>query len=144
MQIDLLSPHSFIGGQPHDQFAWLRENEPLYRHPEPAGPGYWAVTRYEDVRTVSRNHAVFSNEPTIMIQDPAVTLPTGAGTGDAKMMLMCDPPLQTQLRRLVSQAFTPRAASKLAGRMAYRKKIPTLPRSKSFEGRSYLAVPGNK
>ena len=46
------------------------------------GPGYWALTRYEDVRSVSRNHSVFSNEPSIMIADVAgVGPPT-----DDKMM----------------------------------------------------------
>ena len=114
MDIDLLSPTSFDGGQPHEQFAWLREHAPVYRHPEPSGPGFLAVTRQEDVRTISRNHAVFSNEPSIMIEDPAIAMPTG----DAKMMLMCDPPHQTRLRRIVSPAFTPKAARALAPRMA--------------------------
>jgi cytochrome P450 len=113
MEIDLLSPRSFVGGQPHDQFGWLREHAPVHRHPEPDGPGFWAITRHEDVREVSRNHAVFSNEPTIMIRDPDVTVPTG----DAKMMLMCDPPHHTRLRRLVSRSFTPKAARALAPRM---------------------------
>jgi cytochrome P450 len=114
MDIDLLDPASYVGGQPHDQFAWLRENDPVHRHAEKNGPGYWAITRHEDVRAVSRNHAVFSNEPTIGIADPVEVMPTG----DAKMMLMCDPPHHTQLRRLVSRSFTPKAARGLAPRIA--------------------------
>jgi cytochrome P450 len=114
MKIDLLSPKSFEGGQPHDQFAWLREHAPVYRHPEPDGPGYWAVSRHDDVRAVSRNHTVFSNEPSIAISDRAAMMPTG----DAKMMLMCDPPHHTQLRRLVSRFFTPKAARGMAPRIA--------------------------
>ena len=35
MKIDLLSPGSFSAGQPHDQFRWLRENEPVRWHDEP-------------------------------------------------------------------------------------------------------------
>jgi cytochrome P450 len=114
VKIDLLDPNSFAGGQPHAQFAWLRENAPVYRHPEPDGPGFWAVTRHDDVRAVSRNHETFSNEPTIMIADPVAVIPAG----DAKMMLMCDPPHHTQLRRLVSRSFTPRAARAMAPRIA--------------------------
>lgn len=76
MAIDVRSPQSFVGGQPHDPFAWLREHAPVHRHPEPDGPGFWTVTRHEDVREVSRNHAVFSSEPTIMIRDPVLTVPT--------------------------------------------------------------------
>jgi len=114
VKIDLLSPESFEGGQPHDQFAWLREHAPVYRHAEPDGPGYWAVTRHDDVRAVSRNHAVFSNEPSIMIPEPTALMPTG----DAKMMITCDPPHHTQLRRLVSKSFTPKAARAMAPRIA--------------------------
>lgn len=114
MKIDLLDPRSYEGGQPHDQFHWLRENDPVHRHDEAdGGPGYWALTRYEDVRSVSRNHSVFSNEPSIMIADVAgVGPPT-----DDKMMLMSDPPYQTQLRRLVSGVFTPKAARAIAPRI---------------------------
>ncbi|MFP4002562.1 MAG: cytochrome P450, partial [Alphaproteobacteria bacterium] len=67
MKIDLLDPASFAGGQPHGQFAWLRANAPVYRHPEPGGPGFWAVTRYRDIVEVERDFRRFSNSPTIMI-----------------------------------------------------------------------------
>ncbi|MFK7897013.1 MAG: cytochrome P450 [Myxococcota bacterium] len=115
MKINLLDPKSFIGGQPHDQFRWLREHDPVHRHAEfDGGPGYWALTRYDDVRSVSRNHAVFSNEPSIMIADVEAV----AALGDDKMMLMSDPPHQTLLRRLVSGSFTPKAARAMAPRVA--------------------------
>lgn len=112
-RIALLDPASYDGGQPHEQFRWLRENDPVHRHDEPdGGPGYWAVTRYEDVREISRNHDVFSNEPSIGIPDPPELALT-----DEKMMIMCDPPEQTRLRRLVSSAFTPRAAREMKPRV---------------------------
>ena len=43
MNIDLLDPASFAGGQPHEQFRWLRDHAPVYRHPEPDGPGFWEL-----------------------------------------------------------------------------------------------------
>jgi len=55
VNIDLLDPASFADGQPHEQFRWLRDNAPVYRHPEPDGPGFWALTRYDDVRDVGRD-----------------------------------------------------------------------------------------
>ena len=75
MKIDLLSPGSFDGGQPHDQFRWLRENAPVRWHDEPGGPGpgrkgFWAVTRHADVWAVDRDFQTYSSEPTIMIADP--------------------------------------------------------------------------
>src|SRR5438876_216949 len=39
VNIDLLDPASFAHGQPHEQFRWLRDNAPVYRHPEPDGAG---------------------------------------------------------------------------------------------------------
>src|SRR5580658_5570710 len=104
MQIDLLSPASFAAGQPHDQFAWLREHAPVYWHDEPGGRGFWAVTRYEDIWTVDRDFQTYSSEPTIMIADA----PGGGngGMGPYKMMLMMDPPEHAGFRKLIRGEFT--------------------------------------
>ena len=114
MEIDLLSVASFAGSQPNDQFAWLREHDPVHRHDEPGGPGFWAVTRHEDVKRVGRDHERFSSSPTIMIGDGG----TSSGiTGEKTMMLMADPPVHTRMRRLISRRFTPRAAAALRRRV---------------------------
>ena len=44
--VDLLAAASYAHGQPHEQFRWLREHDPVHRHPEPDGPGFWALTRW--------------------------------------------------------------------------------------------------
>lgn len=108
MQIDLLSPSSFVGGQPHGQFTWLREHAPVHWHEEPNGRGFWAVTRFEDVWAVDRGFTTFSSEPTIMIADA----PGGGngGLGPYKMMLMMDPPEHTGFRKLIRSEFTQPAA----------------------------------
>ena len=112
--IDLLSPARFRGSQPHEQFAWLRSHAPVHRHAEPGGPGFWAVTRYDDVKAVGRDPERFSSRPTIMLEDPE----PGSPVGDHQMMLMSDPPVHTKMRRLLSREFTPRAAEALRSRMA--------------------------
>ena len=103
MHIDLLSPSSFAIGQPHDQYRWLREHAPVYWHEEPAGRGFWAVTRYEDVWSVDRDFQTYSSEPTIMITDP---LSEVGGFGPYKMMLMMDPPEHAGFRKLIRSEFT--------------------------------------
>src|SRR5437763_16536975 len=108
MNIDLLDPTSFAHGQPHAQFRWLRDNAPLFRHPEPDGPGFWAVTRYEDVRAVGRDHETFSSVPTTMIPDPV----PGLDFGDHQMMLRSDPPRHTRLRRTLNRERHPPAAER--------------------------------
>lgn len=117
MRIDLLSPSSFDGGQPHDQFRWLREHAPVYRHEEPDGRGFWAVTRYEDVWTVDRDFQTYSSEPTIMIADPQGQAASGA-FGPYKMMLMMDPPEHAGFRKLIRSEFTAPAARLRAERIA--------------------------
>ncbi|MFP3943703.1 MAG: cytochrome P450 [Alphaproteobacteria bacterium] len=109
MKIDLLDPASFAGGQPHGQFAWLRANAPVYRHPEPGGPGFWAVTRYRDIVEVERDFRRFSNSPTIMIADPDPEF--SLDLGERRMMLTMDPPRHTAFRKLIRDAFTDAAAA---------------------------------
>jgi cytochrome P450 len=114
MHVDLLSPDSFAAGHPHAQYQWLRDTGGVYWHAEKEGPGFWAVTRFEDVRAIGRDPATFSSEPTIMIADP----PPG-GTfafGDHKMMLIMDPPQHTAFRKLISREFTQGPAQQLRPR----------------------------
>ncbi len=110
MKIDLWNPDSFAHGHPHAQYDWLRANDPVHFQAEPDGPGYWAITRYQDVYEVDRNFQAFSSEPTIMIQDP---LDQSNSFGGYKMMLMMDPPQHTAFRKLIRQEFTvPTAADR--------------------------------
>jgi len=115
VKIDLLDPKSFAGGQPHDQYRWLREHAPVYRHGEPGGAGFWAVTRYADVRAVGRNPKDFSSEPSILIADPDPDSALAAAAG--QMMLMMDPPRHTRMRNLISREFKPATARALEPRI---------------------------
>jgi cytochrome P450 len=119
MKIDLLSPASFAGGQPHGQYDWLREHAPVRWHEEPEGPGpgrrgFWAVTRHADVWAVDRDFQTYSSEPTIMITDP---LAEAGSFGPYKMMLMMDPPEHTGFRKLIRSEFTEPAARLRQGRI---------------------------
>lgn len=115
MNIDLISPSAFANGHPHAQYQWLRDHAPVYWHPEPGGPGFWAVTRYAEVDATGRDPAVFSSEPTIMITDPEPG--SGLAFGDHKMMLMMDPPAHTQFRKIISREFTQGPAQRLRPRV---------------------------
>ena len=62
-EIDLLDLDTFVRGVPHEWFTYLRHHAPVYRHPEPAGgPGFWVITRYDDVVQVNRDARTFSSE----------------------------------------------------------------------------------
>lgn len=95
---------------PHDQFDLLRREAPVFWHPEPDGPGFWAVTKHADVRTVSHDWETFSSElgaTFIPTQDPDILAQLRLS------ILNMDPPLHNRARRLVSKAFTPRMIAKL-------------------------------
>ncbi len=116
MNIDLLNPTSFAHGHPHEQYDWLRDNAPVYWHEEPNGPGFWALTRHDDVAAVGRDPATFSSEPTIMIADPESGMEMAFG--EHKMMLMMDPPAHTRFRKIISREFTQGPAAALKPRAA--------------------------
>jgi cytochrome P450 len=63
MKIDLLDPAAYDRGQPYAQLRWLQEHDPVHWHPEPQGPGFWAVTRYGLVKHDEHHHLIFSDPP---------------------------------------------------------------------------------
>jgi len=102
--VDLLDPDVFRGGQHHEMFEVLRREDPVYFHAEPDGPGFWCITRHEDLIAVNRDYEVFSSaEHGIMIPDIAP-----GGEMVREMMLYMDPPRHTRYRLLVNKGFTPR------------------------------------
>ena len=116
MKIDLLSPSSFEGGHPLDQYDWLRANAPVFWHEEPNGTGFWVLSRYDEVADVGREPFTFSSEPTIMIEDQGAD-ELAAGDGEHKMMLTMDPPQHTHFRKIISREFTRGPAAELRPRI---------------------------
>jgi cholest-4-en-3-one 26-monooxygenase len=103
--VDLSDSRSFVPGVPHAWLAYLRRHDPVHWQEEPGGPGYWAVTKYNDCVTVNREYERFSSAA-------KGTMPFEIGEDEVAqqslMMLNMDPPLHTRYRRLVNKGFTPR------------------------------------
>jgi len=112
--IDLYDPGIYERGLPHDTFAWLRREAPVFFNPEPGGPGFWALTRYDDVVAVSRDPATFSSYVGSAMLDEQ---PPEALMQQQMMMLNQDPPDHTRLRSLVNRGFTPRMIGRLQERI---------------------------
>ena len=83
----------FWADDPHAALGWLREHDPVHWN-EPAG--VWGITRYDDVREISRRPEVWSSVGGIR--------PDSGPTG---MMIEQDDPVHRQRRQLVSKGFTP-------------------------------------
>jgi cytochrome P450 family 142 subfamily A polypeptide 1 len=89
--IDLCSG-AFWAGDHHEALTWMRAEAPVYWDGT-----VWGVTRYADVKDVSRQPEVFSNAGGIRPQQPPLP-----------MMIDMDDPAHLQRRKLVNKGFTPR------------------------------------
>jgi cytochrome P450 len=95
-------------------FAELRREQPVSLQAPSnfglgrSGRGFWAVTRHSEVQLVSRNPKLFcSGEGVGMGEAPKELLELNAS------FLVMDAPEHTELRRIVSGAFTPRRVAQL-------------------------------
>lgn len=112
--IDLNDLDTFERGVPHEWFRLLRREEPVHWHERSGHPGYWCVTRYDDLKAVSRNPGTFSSERMgTLLRD---TDPAGVELM-RKIMLNMDPPRHRQHRMLINKAFTPRMVDALRPRI---------------------------
>ncbi|WP_103106592.1 cytochrome P450 [Brevibacillus reuszeri] len=84
---------------PFPIFAQLRDTTPV-RYDE--NRNCWDVFRYEDVHRILKDPATFSSR---------------RGGEENESILMMDPPRHTQMRALVSKAFTPKVIADLAPRI---------------------------
>jgi cytochrome P450 len=106
-EIELGDPRFFLRGDVDAAFARLRAESPVHRTRdlgEPRGPDFWSVTRYDDVRTVSRDHTAYTNAPNMTIEDYERS---------GNSILHLDPPEHTRLRLIVNKGFTPRMVERM-------------------------------
>src|SRR5207302_2769635 len=60
-EVDVYNPDNFVHGVPHEMFATLRREAPVYQHPLPDGKSFWCVTRHDDLVAVNRDSKTFSS-----------------------------------------------------------------------------------
>jgi len=114
VKIDIYNPDSYTQGIPHQQFAWLRANDPVHWHEHPQGGGYWVLSRHEHVMQVSRDSRTFSSERGFVMVDDLAPDILGRVR---KQLLGMDPPRHGPLRRAVITRFTSRMLAELAPRV---------------------------
>jgi cytochrome P450 len=113
--VDLSDDESFRLGFPHEYFAWLRRNHPVFWHEPtprtPDGEGFWVVSRHADVLAVQRDATAFSSDRGGIRErgGTAIKDENSAGT----MLNQTDDPQHHRLRTLVNRGFTPRAIGRL-------------------------------
>lgn len=124
--------------KPHAIFTQFRREEPVAWCPEPwGGPGFWSITKYDDIQAISKLPQVFSSDARL----GGITLPSiemianRQGIPIAQLldndsrfsqfeggrsMIMMDPPEHVQHRRMVAPGFTPQRLDALIPRIRER------------------------
>jgi cytochrome P450 len=111
--IDIISPdHYQQNGYPHAEWTLLRREAPIYwfdRHP---GDPFWAVTKHEDIITLSKQPRTLVNAPRLAVFPDEEAANEPAPEEEGQHLLVMDPPIHQQYRRLISHKFTPGALRK--------------------------------
>src|SRR5580693_4423914 len=92
---------------PWPMYRALRDHDPVHhaippRHPE---DDYYVLSRHADVWSAARDHETFSSAQGLTVNYRDLEL---IGLRDNPPMVMQDPPVHTEFRKLVSRGFTPR------------------------------------
>ena len=119
---------TFINGQPFDTFKQLRAEAPIYWHEEDLDfePGFWALTKHEDIIKVSKDPKTFSSAVgghLMTMGDPEVVDPAAVAAIIGNMIGM-DPPEHQIYRKMVAPSFTPKSIRNLEDGM--RNKVREL------------------
>lgn len=129
--VDLSNGRAFTSGFPHEFFAWLRREHPVWwHHPTPLTPngvGFWVVSRHADAVTVMRDPATFSSGQggTAIVDTPAANV----------TLNQSDDPQHHRLRSLVNRGFTPTTIGRLEADLRQRATtiLDAVPAEKPFD-----------
>jgi cytochrome P450 len=104
-ELDPRDPLFFLRPDYFKILAEWRDSDPVHA----CGPGFWVVSRYEDIRDLSRDPEHFCSGRGALVNDPIRATPPRAAPASSRSILHMDPPEHAAFRALVNRRFTPRA-----------------------------------
>src|ERR1700757_240364 len=107
--VDLADPAVWDDGPPHDLFERMQREAPVHFSPQrnlPDEGGFWSITRFDDVRAVSRDHRTFSSEKRGFFHMDDIGVPLDM---QRLNLISMAPPRHDRLKALVIKEFTPEA-----------------------------------
>ena len=130
-------PGFFLRPDYHETLTWLRRNAPVH----PTADGMVALSRYEDIREVSRDPGRFVSGRGVLVNDPLRD--AGSGGLGAFSILHLDPPLHAAYRSVVNRLFTPRSVASLEARIreVVRSALDAVPADDPVDLVDRLAAP---
>jgi cytochrome P450 len=112
--VDLADPDTYEAGMPYEAFRELRRRAPVAWHPYKDGPGFLALTGYDEVQAVSRDSATWSSQAKGVTYEISPEDESSLGL----IRLQMDPPKHTEFRKLINKGFTPRQVARLNDHIA--------------------------
>jgi cytochrome P450 len=93
--------------EPWPMYQALRDHDPVHHVVPEEHPGndYYVLSRHADIFTAARDHETFSSAEGLTVNYGELDM---IGLRDNPPMVMQDPPVHTEFRKLVSRGFTPR------------------------------------
>lgn len=92
---------------PWPMYRALRDHDPVHHVVPPDRPDhdYYVMSRHADIWAAARDHETYSSAQGLTVNYGELEL---IGLADNPPMVMQDPPVHTEFRKLVSRGFTPR------------------------------------
>jgi cytochrome P450 len=113
---ELIDPVSYAeNGAPHDIWTRLRRESPVHRCTPAGFEPFWAITKHADVSAISKQPALFSSAPGVVVlgDHQLKARADGNGLGAMKTIIEMDPPDHVAYRKVTSAWFTPRSMTRL-------------------------------
>jgi cytochrome P450 len=134
--IDLLDLAPFSASREHALFRRLRDAPNIHFNPEPDGPGFWSLVRYDHVTAAARDHGNFLSGQGTQIKNRRAE-----GHGHASVH-NSDPPLHGQLRSIVLPALSRSSIMRREARIAEiaAQLVAEAPRGAVFDFVERIAV----
>lgn len=105
---DIIGPDTFAQhGYPHAAWKRLRNEAPVHWFELEGGVGFWAITKREDIVSISKQPNRFLNGPRLAIFEEGA--PVEGERTLARHLLNMDPPDHQAFRRVGAGWFTPRS-----------------------------------
>ncbi len=126
LTIDPSTPGFFLRPDYYDVLSRLRAEAPAYE----CAPGVKVISRYDDIREVSRDPERFCSSRGVLVNDPL----REGGSVEGSILHM-DPPRHNQWRKVLNRNFTNRALSPMEDkiRAITRELLEAIPRGETVD-----------
>ncbi|MFH9296739.1 cytochrome P450 [Streptomyces sp. NPDC017520] len=111
ISFDLIDPARHPDPDACEAWRTLRAEHPVaWCEPDGGRPGFWVLSRHQDITAIYRDTARLSSQQGNMLS----TLLTGGDAAGGLMLVVTDPPRHTEIRRILQTGFSARAMAHIS------------------------------